>query len=74
MLTVSRFVPMLWMEEVTDAVVPWPMATSTTTDMTPMMTPSIVRQARALLARMALNAMETVCMSIIRSPRFPTWG
>ena len=68
METVSRFVPIEAMDSVTEAVVPCPMAISTITLITPMMTPSIVRNARTLLPDIALNAMETVCASCIRSP------
>ena len=68
MLTVSRFVPIEEIDSVTDAVVPWPMATSTITLMTPMITPSIVRNERTLLPEMALKAMEIVWKSCIRSP------
>ena len=60
-LTVSRLVPMEEIDSVTDAVVPWPIATSTVTLMTPMMTPSIVRKERALLPQIALKAMVIVC-------------
>ena len=66
MVTVSRFVPIEAIDSVTEAVVPWPMAMSTMTLMTPMMTPSIVRKERILLPEMALKAIEIVCFRCIR--------
>ena len=60
------FVPIEEMESVTEEVVPWPMAISTVTLITPMMTPSMVRKERTLLPQIALKAILIVSTGFIR--------
>ena len=57
-VTVSRFVPRPSISLVTDVVAPLTSEISTTTAMTPMMMPSMVRKDRILFDKIELKAMR----------------
>ena len=58
-LTVSRLLPMLLISSVTDVVAPLTSETSTTSEITPIMIPSMVRKDRILLEAMDFHAIFT---------------
>ena len=67
--TMRRFVPMPENSRVTYVRAPSPRATSNTTDVTPMMTPSMVRALRILLAARDPNATEKLSAKFIGQSR-----
>src|SRR5262245_59163097 len=58
--TVSRLLPMFAIRPVIAAWAPLPIASSATTEATPMMMPSIVRTVRSLFARRLVTAIRTL--------------
>ena len=70
-VTASRFVPRLEIVSVTVLVAPFTRLTRMTSAMTPMMMPSIVRNARSLFPLIDFIAMRRDCfrVSIMRPPQ-----